>query len=241
MNLLQIRKKFRELSGRYDLVNEDYSDNGADFFINEGRKFLDRLNKTLKSEALCFKILDVGSFSVSFSLCRALKKVWIADATNGRWSLEKKDLQDLIMDYLSGLPRSRTEGTPLYYAPCITRYIPENASANDIEAFAGFVEVPAGNSHEYNTILLNVPVQYQSMVGIQGLFYSAELVEDEDVNYWSSMHPMLLCMSAMRQLEIVNRNTQGVNDWTNAIVTEMRQLEMDLVEEIIAEVDQMEG
>ena len=40
MNLLQIRTKFVQLSGRYDLVVDaaggDYSDNGADFFINAG-------------------------------------------------------------------------------------------------------------------------------------------------------------------------------------------------------------
>ena len=241
MNLLQFRQKFRELSGRFDLVNEDGSDNGADFFINEGRKFLDRLDETQKSWASYFRILNVGSFSASFPYCRALKEVWIADTTNGRWQLEKKPLQDLISGYLTGLPSSRTSGTPLYYAPCLTRYIPEDALAGDIGAFAGFIEVPAGDALEYNSVLLNVPVENQSMLDIRGLFYSMELVDDDDANYWSTVHPMLLYMSAARQMEIVNRNTQGVRDWTNAIVTEMQQLGMDLVEELVAEVDQMEG
>ena len=44
MDLLQARKTFRDLSGRHDLVNEDGSDAGIDFYINEGRKFLDRLD-----------------------------------------------------------------------------------------------------------------------------------------------------------------------------------------------------
>lgn len=241
MNLLQIRTLFRKLSGRFDLVNADFSDNGADFFLNEGRKFLDRLDETQKSWASHFKLIEVGYFSASFPYCRAIKEVWIADATNGRWQLEKKDLQDLIEGYLTGLPSSRTEGTPLYYSPCLSRYIPEGAEAGDIGAFAGYTEVPAGNAHEYNTILLNVPVQYQSMLDIRGLFYSMELVEDTDENYWSAVHPMLLYMSAMRQVEISNRNTQGVKDWTESIATEMRQLGMDLVEELISEVDQMEG
>jgi len=141
---------------------------------------------------------------------------------------------------LTGLPSTRTAGSALYYAPCLSRYIPENAEAGDIGALAGFTEVPAGNAFEYNTILLNVPVQYQSMLDIRGLFYSKELVEDDDVNYWSVNHPMLLYMSAMRQIEIVNRNTQGVNDWTTAIAVEIKQLGMDLVEELISEIDQME-
>jgi len=241
MNLLQLRQKFRELSGLFDLVNEDGSDNGADFFINEGRKFLDRLDETQKSWASCFRFVEVGRFSAVFPHCRAVKEVWAADTTNGRWQLEKKSLQDLMEGYLTGLPSSRSEGTPLYYSPCITRYIPEDATVADIEAFVGYVEIPSGNAYEYNAILLNVPVQYKTMLDIRGLYYSIELTNDEDANFWSEVHPMLLIMAAMRQVEIVNRNTQGVNDWTTAILTDMRQLGMDLVEEAIAEADQMEG
>lgn len=240
MNLLQIRTKFRELSGRFDLVNSDYSDNGADFFINEGRKFLDRLDETQKSWASAFKFLEIGNFSTSFPFCRAIKEVWISTVADGRWQLEKKSLQDLIEGYLTGLPSSRENGTPLYYSPAITRYIPENATVQDIESFVGFVDIPSGTASEYNTIILNVPVEVKSAVEIKGLFYSMELVNDTDTNYWSEVHPMLLIMSAMRQVEIVNRNTQGVNDWSNSIKIESAQLGMDLVEELISEVTQIE-
>jgi len=240
MNLLQLRTKFRSLSGRFDLVNEDFTDNGADFFINEGRKYLDRLDETQKSWASCFRWLEIGRFSVSFPYCRSIKEVWAATTTE-RWQLEKKSLQDLTAGYLTGLPSSRSTGSPLYYAPCIVRYVPENAEAGDLEAFAGFTDVEAGTYHEYNSVLVSVPASEKIMLDIRGLFYSMELVEELDKNYWSEVHPMLLIMSAMRQTEIVNRNTQGVNDWTNSIMTEIKQLGMDLVEELIAETNQMEG
>ena len=240
MNLLQLRTKFRELSGRFDLVNADFSDNGADFFINEGRKFLDRLNETQKSWGVSYRFMEVGQFSVSFPHCRAIKEVWVA-TTSARWQLEKYRLQDLMSEYLTGLPSSRNTGTPLYYSPCITRYIPEDATVVDMEAFVGFVEVPAGNAYEYNSVIVNVPTDSKLMVQIHGLFYSIELINDTDTNYWSSQHPLLLYMAAMRQIEVVNRNTQGVNDWSNAISTDMTQLGMDLVEELIAESDQMGG
>lgn len=241
MNLLQIRRKFRELSGRYDLVNDDYSDNGADFFINEGRKFLDRLDETNKSWASCFKFLDIGHFSVSFPYCRAIKEVWAGSASGNRWQLEKKSLQDLVTGYLSDFPNSRNQGMPLYYSPCITRHIPDNATVSDIESFVGYVDISSGDNSECNAILLNVPTKEKLTITINGLFYSPELINDEDTNYWSSLHPFLLYMAAMRAIEVNNRNTQGVNDWTNAIMTEMRQLGFDLVEELIAGVDQMEG
>lgn len=239
MNLLQLRTKFRGLSGRFDLVNDDYSDNGADFFINEGRKYLDRLDETQKSWASCFRFMETGFWSVQFPYCRVIKEVWAASSTS-RWQLEKKRLQDLMEGYLTGLPSSRELGCPLYYSPCISRYVPENATVLDIESFIGWVDIPSGNAHEYNAILVNVPTSEKLTITINGLFYSAELVNDTDENYWSAVHPMLLYMAAMRQIEIANRNTQGVNDWNMAIMTEIKQLGMDLVEELIAEVSEME-
>jgi hypothetical protein len=150
------------------------------------------------------------------------------------------DLNDLINDYLLGNPASRTSGTPLYYSPTITRYIPQDALPIDFEAFLGFTEVPAGPVNDFNTILLNVPTSTKLMVEVKGLYYSFELVNDTDENYWSSQHPMLLHMAAMRYIEITNRNTQGVRDWDASIALEMKQLGMDLVEELISEITQIE-
>lgn len=240
MNLLQQRTLFRNLSGRFDLVNEDFTDNGADFFINEGRKFLDRLDETQKSWGSCFRFVEIGGFAAHFPYCRAVKEVWAMSST-ARWQLEKKDLQKLIEGYLTEMPGERNTGTPLYYAPTITRIIPENVEIEDLESFIGWIDVSAGNAHEYNSILLNVPADEKISLEIKGLFYSAELTDDTEENYWSANHPSLLHMAAMRYIEITNRNTQGVKDWENSIAVEMRQLGMDLVEELIAEVDQMEG
>jgi len=235
-----IGQKFREISGRFDLVNDDGSDNGADFFIYEGQKFLDRLNETQKSWAVCYRFVDVGFYRAHFPYCRAIKEVWATSSSN-RWQLRKKSLQDLISEYMSELPSSRTPGTPLYYSPGITRYIPEDETADNFESFVGWVEIPSGNAHEYNMVLLNVPTNEKLALEIKGLFYTKQLINDEDENYWSVNHPLLLIMAAMRQLEVVNRNTQGVNDWSNAIAVEMKQLGMDLVEELIAETSCMEG
>lgn len=238
MNLLQMRIKFRDLSGRYDLVNDDYSDNGADFFINEGRKFLDRLDETQKSWGIRLCPLAINASYVTFPYCRAIKELWAASPTVGRWQLKKKNLQDLMDGYLMTLPAEMESGVPLYYSPCITRYSPTNPVPASFETLMGYVEVANSN---YNAILINVPSSEGITLIIKGLFYSPELALDNDVNYWSEVNPMLLYMSTMRQIEIANRNTQGVNDWTISIMAEMKQLGMDLVEEVIAEVNQMEG
>lgn len=240
MNFLQMKLKFRELSGRFDLVTDAGVDTGAGFFLNEGRKFLDRLDETQKSWGTAFRYLDIGFYSVQFSYCRAIKEVWAA-TTVAKWQLEKKNIQDLINGYMLDNPSSRSTGTPQYYAPCITRPVPENQPMNSFESFLGWIDVPLGNAHEYNAILVNVPTSEKLTILINGLFYSAELVNDTDENYWSAAHPMLLYMAAMRQVEVANRNTQGVNDWEKSITNDTRTLGFDLVEELSAEVSEMEG
>jgi len=240
MNYLQMRLKFRELSGRFDLVDSVGVDQGAGFYINEARKFLDRLDETQKSWGTCFKFLDIGKYSVQFPYCRAIKEVWAA-TTEAKWQLEKQNIQDLINGYLLGIPSGRSSGLPLYFSPCITRIIPENQPVSSFESFLGWVDIPSGNAHEFNSVLFSVPTESKLTIMINGLFYSAELVNDTDENYWSAVHPMLLYMATMRQIEINNRNTQGVKDWEASIGNDIKSLGMDLVEEVIAEVDQMEG
>jgi hypothetical protein len=240
MNLLQLRQQFRTISGRHDLVNPDGSDNGADFYINEGIKYLDRLGENQKSWASRFLWLQPGLWGVQFEHCRAIKEVWVSVATE-RWQLEKKRIQDLKSEYMSDLPSARGTGDPLYYAPTHTRYIPEDAQVGNIEAFVGFVDIPASNAHLYNSILIAPPAAELVSVEVVGLFYNKALVADTDENYWSVTHSFLLIMAAMRQLEVINRNTQGVNDWEAVIQRDMISIDFDLVEELVAEVDDMEG
>jgi hypothetical protein len=241
MNLLQIRQQFRTLSGLHSLVNADGSDNGANFHINAGQRHLDRLNTNQKSFGSCYRFCEIGFYSVRFPYCRAVKEVWAA-TTTARWQLEKKDLNDLISEYFTELPSGIDSGDPLYYAPTITRAVPETSvtRACDFESFIGYVDIPSSNHYDFNSILLSSPVSEKTLIEIKGLFYNGELVNDTDESYWTVVHPEILIMAAMRSVEIINRNTQGVNDWDNAIASESSGIEKDLVEEEIAEVTQIE-
>ena len=124
MNLLQVRTQFRSISGRHDLVDSHYSDNGADFYINAGQRHLDRRSKHQKSFASCFRFCEVGRMSVQFPYCRAVQEVWAA-TTSAKWQLEKRDLQDLLEGYFTTIPSGIDTGTTLYYAPTITRGVPD--------------------------------------------------------------------------------------------------------------------
>jgi len=241
MNLLQLRKKFRSLSGRFDLVNEDGSDNGADFFINSGQRHLDRMDETQKSVGSSFRFLEISGFSVQFPFCRAIKEVWVG-STTARWQLEKKDLQDLLTGYFTTLPSGITTGEPLYYSPAISRAVPETykTPADELESFVGYVDTMSANHFAYNSILIAPPSDERLVVDVRGLFYTDQLESNTDKSYWSEVHPDVLIMSAMRMVEVINRNSQGVNDWDSAIAAAVLGIGKDLVEEEIAEVTQIQ-
>ena len=321
MNLLELRLQFRSISGRFDLVEEDGTDTGANFYINAGQRHLDRMDETQKSWGIAHRFCEVNRYSAQFNWCRAVKEVWAA-TTVARWQLEKMNLQDLIASYFttpspaavygtilkSGVTTgfgvnklidaggglivipiasvvidgsgnttyvtaidSDTQlsigsnifaageaytiysratagisvgtGSPIYYSPTITRAAPEtfNTPANEFEAFSGYVNILSGDHFAYNSVLIGPPTNEKIQLEIKGLFYTDQLTADTDKSYWSEVHPDVLIMAAMRHIEVINRNTQGVNDWDKAISAEVSGIGKDLVEELIAEVTQIEN
>lgn len=240
MNLIQVREQFRNISGRYDLVNADLSDNGADFFINEGSKWLDKKTETTKSWGTYPIIKPAGTWYIGFPFARAVKEVWMT-TDEGRVQLEKKRLQDLFAAYFTSLPSEWVNGTPLYWSPALTRLIPEIKTPVEIASLDDYIGIITPISHEYNAVLLNVPVDRETLFEITGLFYSQFLIEDEDENFWSQVHPLLLVQASILQTYIVTGNRPMMKTYSETLIDQLRDLGMDLVEQVIAEVDQMEG
>ena len=243
MNLSEIRTQFRTLSGRFDLVNSDGTDNGADFFINAGQRYLDRTEYHQKSSAINHIKLASGMWAVGIPLCRAIKEVWWLDPTDGsRTRLTKQDWNDLRAAYGKVYP-AVDSGNPLYYTPLITRSAPsiDKINAGDMDALAGSVETLNTNNQAYNGIAVVPPPDQDIYLEIVGYFYSNPLESDTDESYWSQVHPNVLIMGALREVEVFNRNSQGINDWETAIQLEVGGIAKDFVEEMISDVDQMEG
>jgi len=240
MNLVQIREKFREVSGRYDLVNDDFSDNGADFYITEASKWLDRAIETTKSWGTYLISVAPGVWCIKVPLSRAIKEVWIT-TIEGKWQLEKKRLQDLIAEFYTEVPAEWTNGTPEYYSPTISRYIPEDMSAATLATFATSVGVIDQPHMEYDALIMSCPVELASVVEVQGLFYSFPLTSDDDENYWSTHHPLLLVQAAVRQTFITSGNKPMLDIFDRGIDGDLSRLDKDLVEQIIAEVDEMDA
>jgi len=243
MNLLQIRKQFVRRNGRYDLVvdNVGWADNGANFYINAGQRYLDRLETVKKSRARRYVELAEDGYYVVFPYCRAVQEVWaLTDDTQTK--LEKVDY-DKLREYYSTIQTSLDSGTPAYYFPAEIRIIEEidRLDVGELAALPDWAPVVTNPSYDYNAVMIYPPVDEAYTIEIVGLFYSPELSSDSETSYWATVHPEILLMAANRQLEIDYRNTQGVKDWEMAIQSEVIGLGKDLVEEHIAEVNQMEG
>lgn len=101
MNLLQLRTKFVQMSGRYDLVVDttSYVDNGANFYINSGQRFLEKRVKVPENTGKIFEVLAIGEYAVTFQHhCRAIQSVY-AESLTERFELKKITLDQLKSYY----------------------------------------------------------------------------------------------------------------------------------------------
>lgn len=236
--LAAIREKFIDFSGRYDLENADGSDNGANFFINAGLKFLDRMLDNEKFASRYTKRLQICESLVRLPRCRIIKEVFVYDE-----NLETKVMLKKLgyAEFSLAFPSDETKlvnGAPTYYVPLSLRTANEGVSdialqANAADFLASDVEISA--------IRIAPPPDKVKIVEVYGQFYSPELLEDDDTNFWSVLYPEILIQAALVQLEKYMRNSEGLKDQLQALLMDIEQIDYDSVSEQINKVDQMEG
>jgi len=239
MTLVELRRKFVELSGRYDLVSStsSWADSGANFFINAGQNYLDRLVTVPETKASIFYTLSTDQYSLIFQQrCRAILEVWIND-DESRVLLEKCSLKD-IKEYYAGQVTTIESGQPLYYTPVNTRAL-DAAAQYSIGNFLSLDYSSPGINSATRGILITPPTDVYRTVEIVGMFNQAVLSTDTQENYWTLEVPELLLKAALYQLETFYRNTEGANDWLRAIQLEVDGLDKDNVEEEISDLDDM--
>ena len=76
MTLAELRVKFEEFTGRYDLTSTQ-----IDFFINSGHRYLESLINSPRSLVEDEVNTVAGTSSLIASNYRAIKEVWIKDTT----------------------------------------------------------------------------------------------------------------------------------------------------------------
>lgn len=248
MDYKDIRKKFVELSGRYDLVNANWTDNGADFFINAGQMHLDRASDVQKATAKNPQSIAAGTVIVKTIGLRSVKEVWAGTSVNGLILLGKETLANL-REYYGEQLSSIDQGTPEYYATCSFRPYPDAVTALTLTGYYDIDDLVLADTHyTYRGILLVPPPDKTYYISIIGTFYSPTLSATlsgstwtQTKSYWSEVHPDILIQAALLKLEVFYRNTEGVKDWKFALDMDIQGLDKDVVDEEISGVNEMEG
>lgn len=251
MTLLQIRTQLRKDSGRADLVNSDYTDNGMDVKIRAACRWLDLTTDVKESWAQYKYDLASGEYKIDVPNIRSIERVY-AYGSDGRVKLDPLTFEEMKEKYTDAMADTDS-GAPKYYCSAILNlYYGQNTYAN-LAAFllavaAGtapftqdYDEIYFGPAEGYSTVLVAPPVDETYTISIWGRFFSKPLTEETDQNFWSVRYPELLIMAVQRQLEIDSRNTEGVKDWTLAIMEYKTSVEYDLISEQISIGNQMEG
>ncbi len=249
MDYLDLRDKFVELSGRYDLVKPDRQDNGADFFINAGQKMLDRSQDQGKSRARLVRTLTTGDILITTVGLRAIKEVWIT-SSDGRSALSFMSIAGM-RDYYGKALSSVDRGTPEYYAPALIRPYPDtlvDSGQLDIEDLIMY-NIGAGTGHfTYGGLIIMPPSSIDLTISVLGLFYSPTLsatlansVWTQTKSFWTEEFPDTLLLAALYKLEAFYRNTEGAKDWQNALTVDLTGMDNDFVEEDLNTKSQMGG
>lgn len=236
MPLKETRIQFVNQSGRLDLINHDQTDNGADFYINAAQRWLDRQIENKAEMAKVYRKTTAGSHILKLQDSRAIHFVGVGDSESFTW-LNKYDPYSLREKYSQ--PYSNVDqGRPKFFAPIYLRG--SHSDSGDYDGLSVYMNTDS-SWKTYNGILLMPIPDGEYHVEIWGKFYSEKLISDDDESFWTEMHDYILVMAAQRALEVFYRNTQGVQDWTQAIISELRGIEQDYIEEGLIDIDQIEG
>jgi len=237
MNLLDIRTQFVKISGRYDLVQDDenFADNGANFYINAGANLLDKLGIAREGISTLSIPITANVCSVNFGRrCLSVKELWVTNS-EARTQMYKSSL-NALMHYFS-MPSSGVSATrPMTYALASLDIL--NAAARD--NLGSFLNLSM-STVDYRGAILAPPADGSYIVDVLGFFLQPELIEDEDENYWTLNTPEMLIKSALQQLYVISGRTADALAMQSALTIETVLQDKCNVEEEISDVTVMEG
>lgn len=241
MNLLEIRTQFIKISGRYDLITDPgFIDNGANFYIQQGQRSLERRTNIHPTNAKVFKTIQTNDYLIELKHCRVIKHVWLI-SEEAKVQLTKILRSDLLK--LKTLPPLKTSsGTPfVYYLTNLIRSPNDIDSSTDSTLISNYNDTVSPTDPSLTGLVIYPPADKSYGLEISGLFYNLPLVQDTDSNYWTVNFPALLIMATMQQLEIMYRGSKSATSWDILIEAELANIDKDQVEQDIVSIDQIEG
>lgn len=248
LTLIQLRQKIVEQNSRRDLVNpSDWSDNGIDYFINAGIKYLDNHQLSPKSMAWYKQDFVVNDFRLKVQNLLSIKEVWMVTTTSDRWQLKKRALGYMMETYKDYSIAVSDSGAPIDFCMVVPRLAPEQkdlTSDNYEDEFTyGWETILFANEDDghfgYRMIWWMPKVDVAGTVEILGVFQSDPLTDDDQYNFWTKNYEEVVIEATNYILEMTYRNTQGMKDRLFAITDLLTGVDHNLVEEDMSNIIQM--
>ena len=244
-DLLEIRTRLVKQSGHFELVADaasgDYSDNGANIYINDGQRWLDDQLPYAKGEAILFKTIVSGESFKTFSLARIVKSVWCVDAADGRTRLERKTFEEMQELYPDVPLTSIDTGRPVYFCNAPIGVAPELIGVGEEEMTGDGIIDLEHTSFEWEDqlplkgIIVMPPADGDYTLKIICQWYCPELTSDEDVSFWSVERPQMLVRAARMKMEMdLHRNSTGKADFQRDLLEDLQKIYHNLIAEEMA-------
>lgn len=222
MNLLELRTRFVQENGRYDLVVDttDYVDKGANLFLQAGQRYLETILSNPNTINTLRKDLAAGDTQLLMQQLRWVEHVYVYDGDGLRGELDGKNLAWLRANYPDDLS-SAAQGLPLHWALSTHLPAPEQEALTALTydgTFTFDVETLSFDTNRKNRIGIEFRPASDGVytLVVEGGFF-ATLTEDTDTTYHTLVYPELSIMAGNLAIEAFYRNRQGVLDWKASI------------------------
>lgn len=239
--LLDIRKRLVLDSGHFELVKdvdaEDWQDNGANALIQSGQRFLDNRFEYHKQDAWLFQNVSSGQSLVTFQNARYVKEVWIFDHDSNQF-LDRQDPLTL-RQYYNAPPSKIDGGRPRFWAPAPVGLAPQQDTKTqsdfESEPYDYHELIKFGDHYSWRGIIIFPPPDQRYTLQILSAWYSKELKNDTDQNFWTVEYPDLLVRAARRSIEIdLHRNRSGRADFEEPLLIDLATVAQNLISEEVS-------
>lgn len=239
MNLLEVRTQFTKLSGRYDLVDAVFADNGADYFIKAGLKFLDRKVEFDKDISKFFKQFAIGDYFAEFEDYRTTDRMYFA-TSSGRVELAYLAPAEMQARFGTEPYVDVTRGTSAFFTMAITRSVPEGTALDVIGNYGNEILTDGSQTSKQGLIIMP-PTDTAGMIEVWGKYQTPFPSAEDGTNYWFDSFEDVAVNAALYKLEVSYRNTSGAADWLASIDLDLFGIEKDNIEDDVKRAEEMEG
>ncbi len=211
------KRMFIKLTGRYDLVANPIADDYSDIYglvsmyFNTAQKYLDDLFDIEKMKGFYYYQLPANEYIISLSNIRYVKNVWeVKEDSDGNKYTERID-----------------------YYPIASGFVPEQCAleSSEKQIIIQNTGLPAELLED------NFPVKYiyiqpkneDRHILIETFYYSKELIRDEDITFWTMIHPELLVRTAVMVMERYNKNYNDALTLEQGIIKEVLNISKDYI------------